>query len=325
MSTPENSMVTYKSPVLPAKLLACHANATDVGESHKGMTAAFNVLFVPDEMTFESGLADILLGVPTRQICVDARCEILGSRAGLKGVLRTQGDARAHDQLILIDAYQPYRVHYAPDRTPAIDFLYLSTQGLQEIAAEMTDRPVSSVMMRTHLRLTDTSVRQAAQVYLSATRPERTSNTKDQLWHDCLRHFLAVLLLDRHGIGLPSKRARASPLPFLTLRRIHDFLLSRLSTGVRLAELAAEARVSRFHFARGFLLSTGRTPHQYFVQCRLQEVRRLLAVTGNSMLEIAARTGFSSQAHMARTFHAHVGCSPSAFRFAHQVNAFARR
>jgi AraC-like DNA-binding protein len=81
-----------------------------------------------------------------------------------------------------------------------------------------------------------------------------------------------------------------------------------------LADLAAAAGLSPFHFLRVFRTVTGTTPHQYVVGARLRRAARVLVDTSRPVTEIAYEVGFEDLSNFVRTFHRVVGCSPSAFR-----------
>jgi AraC-like DNA-binding protein len=79
-----------------------------------------------------------------------------------------------------------------------------------------------------------------------------------------------------------------------------------------LAELAAEAGLSRFQLLRGFAAAFGLPPHAWLQQCRLSRARCLIA-QGQSLAEAAAGAGFADQSHMTRAFVRFLGFTPGAF------------
>jgi transcriptional regulator GlxA family with amidase domain len=74
---------------------------------------------------------------------------------------------------------------------------------------------------------------------------------------------------------------------------------------VRLARLAEECRLSVSHFARSFRRSFGTSAHRYLILHRIDIAKGLLSETNNSLVEIAAQTGFSDQAALTRAFANH--------------------
>jgi len=78
--------------------------------------------------------------------------------------------------------------------------------------------------------------------------------------------------------------------------------------------LAREAGLSRTAFAALFKELMALTPHQYVTGWRMQLARRLLSETGLAMIEIAERSGYSSEAAFGRAFKKHIGVPPAEYR-----------
>ena len=83
---------------------------------------------------------------------------------------------------------------------------------------------------------------------------------------------------------------------------------------IDLAEAAAQAGLSSFHFLRVFRAVLGVTPHQYLIRARLRRAARLLADPARSITDIALDVGFADLSNFVRTFHRAAGVSPGAFR-----------
>jgi AraC-like DNA-binding protein len=81
-----------------------------------------------------------------------------------------------------------------------------------------------------------------------------------------------------------------------------------------LADLAARAGVSSFHFLRLFAAVLGVTPHQYLVRTRLKRAARLLADGSRPITEVAGDVGFGDLSNFVRTFRRAAGVSPRRFR-----------
>ncbi|MFT4242024.1 MAG: AraC family transcriptional regulator [Acidovorax sp.] len=80
---------------------------------------------------------------------------------------------------------------------------------------------------------------------------------------------------------------------------------------VSLAELAADAGWSRFHFLRSFKAATQLPPHAYQLQRQMQLARRLI-LAGYSVAHAAVMAGFVDQSHLTRRFVACYGFTPGA-------------
>lgn len=79
-----------------------------------------------------------------------------------------------------------------------------------------------------------------------------------------------------------------------------------------LAELAADAGLSRWQLIRGFARLTGLTPHAYRLQRRVDAARALIA-GGAGLADAAAAAGFADQSHFTRAFVRRYGLTPGAW------------
>ena len=113
--------------------------------------------------------------------------------------------------------------------------------------------------------------------------------------------------------GTPFKPKRGGLAPWAE-RRCLELLRARLSEDVSLEELAAEARLSPFHFARMFKQSVGVPPRVYLTRLRLERACELLEQTDLTITEIALELGYSSNQVFARVFLKHRRTSPSDYR-----------
>lgn len=92
------------------------------------------------------------------------------------------------------------------------------------------------------------------------------------------------------------------------------FVEQNLDDDLSLATLAAVAGLSASHFARRFKAALGEAPHRYVLARRVNGAKRLLLESDLPLAEIAAETGFSSQAHLTGIFGRTVGMTPGAYR-----------
>lgn len=112
----------------------------------------------------------------------------------------------------------------------------------------------------------------------------------------------------------PLARRRSTSLPPRTLSRVIDLIRSDPAAALTLAELAQEAGMSPFHFARGFRKDTGIPPHRYLVRCRVERALELLAQTDMPIGEIARAAGFAHASHQARHLSHWTGLPPDEYR-----------
>jgi len=82
------------------------------------------------------------------------------------------------------------------------------------------------------------------------------------------------------------------------------------SSPLTLADLAADAGMSRFQLLRGFAHEMGLPPHAYRMQRRVTLARQLIA-SGATLAAAAAAAGFADQSHMTRAFTRLLGITPA--------------
>lgn len=96
-----------------------------------------------------------------------------------------------------------------------------------------------------------------------------------------------------------------------------EFIESKIAQEVSLAEMAAQAELSPFHFARAFKAKTGLPPHRYLIHRRVERAKELLGRTSLPVTEIALACGFASSQHFATMFKRIVGMTPTDYRRDH--------
>jgi AraC family transcriptional regulator len=98
------------------------------------------------------------------------------------------------------------------------------------------------------------------------------------------------------------------------LSRVTEFMRDNVDQPIRLSDLASLAGLSASQFGRAFKVSTGATPHKWFLDARIECAKAMLADPSRNLVDIALETGFSEQSHFTRAFRAATGASPHAWR-----------
>jgi AraC family transcriptional regulator len=100
------------------------------------------------------------------------------------------------------------------------------------------------------------------------------------------------------------------------LLRVMERLAADLTETPRLAELADQEGISQRHLCTLFKRATGRSPHQWLTDRRVERARDLLRDTSVSVTDVALSCGFSSSQYFCSVFRERVGTTPSTFRLA---------
>jgi AraC family transcriptional regulator len=95
-------------------------------------------------------------------------------------------------------------------------------------------------------------------------------------------------------------------------RRLVEFIDANLAAELAIDDLAREAGLSPFHFARAFKRTMGEGPHRFVSRRRIERAKQCLAA-GMPPAAVAAACGFSSQSHFTQRFRDFTGTTPAAF------------
>ena len=163
------------------------------------------------------------------------------------------------------------------------------------------------------MRSRRTTRRSSARPCSSPRKPRRRARGAGSS-SDSLSCQLAVHILRRHAHVLFREAADTAGLTFLQERTVRDYVREHLRENIGLNDLAAAVSLSRFHFARRFKQSTGKTPHAYVLEERLARAQVLLRRTSRPLPDVAAQSGFSDQSHMNRVFGRLTGITPGQYR-----------
>lgn len=103
--------------------------------------------------------------------------------------------------------------------------------------------------------------------------------------------------------------------------RVCDYIDAHLEERIYVEDLSRVVQRSTAHFCRAFKRTLGETPHHYIARRRLFHAGRMMLTSDTSLSQIAARCGFSDQAHFSNRFRLATGQSPAAWRRARREAA----
>jgi AraC family transcriptional regulator len=135
-----------------------------------------------------------------------------------------------------------------------------------------------------------------------------------KLYADHLAHALAArfLLLARGAQGASPVQPKS--WPHRALLRVLEKMEAEVASDLDLSTLAAEIGYSKSHLLRIFRAGMRCSPHQWLMQLRVERVKKMLRGSSDSLIDIAAASGFSSHSHLSRTFRQFVGVTPNQYR-----------
>jgi AraC family transcriptional regulator len=124
---------------------------------------------------------------------------------------------------------------------------------------------------------------------------------------------LTMHLLQHYSVqnyALPTYDGGLAPAQ---LERVVDYIDTYLERDLSLYELAQLVQLSPHYFSQLFKQSTGFSPHQYILRCRIDRGKKLLRQGGLSIAGVAKMVGFVDQSHFHRHFKRLEGITPKAF------------
>ena len=190
--------------------------------------------------------------------------------------------------------------------------LYLPAKPFAALAADVPEIAGAEMLYRGGFR--DPLIEQIVEVILREMRAETAAG---RLLVQSVAHSLAARLLHRYSsltVTFPATRLKRPQLDSRRLQRVLAFIEVHIETDITVAQLAAVARLSEFHFSRAFKATTGRSPYRYVVERRLSHARWLLTETDRSLADIADACQFSSAGNLSRAFHRATGTTPAKYR-----------
>jgi AraC family transcriptional regulator len=188
--------------------------------------------------------------------------------------------------------------------------VYLSPSLIQKIAISADIDP-DTVEFAETLGVFDAQIETIALSLLAELRSEGLGG---RLYVESLANLLGIHLLRQHTSVKEPAFPRSVGLDRMTLRHISTYIEEHLTEDLSLAELAAIASLSPFHFARLFKASTGVSPHRYVIGRRIERAKLLLSTTNWSLAAIAHAVGFAHESHLALHFKRLTGLLPSSYR-----------
>ncbi len=113
-----------------------------------------------------------------------------------------------------------------------------------------------------------------------------------------------------YPITTPEEQSRS----FRELSPVIQYIEANYTEPISMAEMARQAGLSATHFNQRFRELLRMSPTQYLLSRRVEQARRLLTETDDSIASIGAQVGFYDQSHFTKRFRSVTGITPRAYR-----------
>lgn len=152
------------------------------------------------------------------------------------------------------------------------------------------------------------------QIGLALKTEANSEQLNGQFYFDSLTTTFIAHLLHHYADKVPEPQRHVSGLSKQRIQRAVDYIHSNLNLDLSLAELSEVVCISPSYFAMSFKETTGVSPHQYIIRCRIDRAKQLLKDSDLSISRIAQDLGFSHQSHLHYHFKQAVGVTPRTFQ-----------
>jgi AraC-like DNA-binding protein len=220
-------------------------------------------------------------------------------------------EARAGDVITV----NPGEVHDGmpfDERGRAWRMLYFEPSLLQDVANELGAVGYASVAFEQPVLKDDAFAACFERTYSVATGAISPSDVDMLACETALFGLLTQCVRTHTTARAPGQGRESLTGVSASVRRARARIDDDPCNAATLAELAAEAGLSRFQFLREFARDTGLPPHAYLIQRRLALAHRLIA-RGAVLADAAAGAGFADQSHMTRAFVRAFGVTPAQY------------
>ena len=151
------------------------------------------------------------------------------------------------------------------------------------------------------------------QIGLALKRVLENSAGANRLYAETMTNALMVHLLQHYTAKQPQLPTYTGGLSKFKLQQVINYIDAYLEHDLSLSQLAEVVQMSSHYFCQLFKQSTGLSPHQYVIRCRIERAKNLLLKQQQTIAEVARSVGFTDQSHFHRHFKRFVGVTPKVF------------
>lgn len=134
------------------------------------------------------------------------------------------------------------------------------------------------------------------------------------LFYSKLFELLNLVFLDAE---IPAARSGKN---YRVISKSKKYIEENFEKSLNLKDIAGSVHLSEIYFHNIFTESVGISPHQYLIDCRIENAKKLLWNTDISITDIAEKCGFGCQQYLNKVFKKETGMTPNNYRKRFQEN-----
>jgi AraC-like DNA-binding protein len=120
------------------------------------------------------------------------------------------------------------------------------------------------------------------------------------------------------GLAVLPARVNLKSGRVLDVEAVQAVMRAHLHGSLSLEQLAAQFKLSRFHFAKTYRAASGHAPIEDFIRLKMAHACRLLDEGTQGIAQVAQQLGYEDVYYFSRLFRQVVGMAPSHYRALHQ-------
>ena len=187
----------------------------------------------------------------------------------------------------------------------------ISLDRLTSIVENEFARSASGLELHEGYQITQRELVALGQAFTTLIRSPRPGGG---LYAESLWTQMALQLLWNHSSLPRHAESECKKLSDYRVQRVVDYFESSYGEEASLKDLAAIVGLTPIYFLKAFKKATGKTPHRYLRDLRMEKARELLADPHLSILSVAIAVGYTSQSHFTHVFRKEMGITPARYR-----------
>ncbi len=181
--------------------------------------------------------------------------------------------------------------------------------AFEQFAQQNLQITLTNEQLKDAFQFIDQDLTQSAIMLRDALYSDVGSNV---LFESFARVFLTKLI-QSYGLEKDEEYAFTRSFTSKHYKAVLDHIAKYFSKSISLEQLAEQTHLSTYHFARLFKQTIGVTPHQFVIQYRIEQAKRMLSEPSPILFDVALSCGFSDQAHFTRMFKQLEGITPKQY------------
>jgi AraC family transcriptional regulator len=215
------------------------------------------------------------------------------------------------NRVLAINPEESIMIKSSVENLPTREYtaLFINKKFLQEISYEIYGKTYVS-FANTNYNISN-MMRTSFELF---AKEFKSSNVGNVLMIESLSAQIAIVLLRELKSNFSNKVHEKKYGGIQHIDRVIEYMEENYNAAINLDDLCLVANQSVYHFIRVFKQETGKTPHEYLIDIRINKAEEMMKRGEHSISEIAQICGFINHSHFSTVFKRKIGESASSYR-----------